>query len=84
MGWRSGFRRTRLKLPDEAGREMGDQRMSEIPRLPSLDRASPFRDQLALQTGPLRCDLAVYLFHAAAQVLDEFRVFFFDIGGSAL
>ena len=69
-----------LKLPDETGREMRDQRMIEIPRLPPLEGASSFRDQLALQPGPLRRDLAVQLFHAAVQILEEFRVFFFDVG----
>src|SRR5580700_9160592 len=73
-----------LKLPDETGREMGDERMIEIPRLPPLDGASPRRDQLALQAEPLRRDLAVQLFHTAVEILDEFRVFFFDSGGSAL
>src|ERR1700722_1765976 len=73
-----------LKLPDETGREMRNQWMIEIPRLPTLKRASPFRDQLALQTRPLCRDLAVHLFHAAVQILEEFRVFFFDARGSAL
>ena len=73
-----------LKLPDETGREMGDQRVIEMPGLPPLDGTSPIRDQLALQPRPLRCDLAVHLFHAAAQILEELRVLFFDLGRSAL
>src|SRR3984957_3673226 len=73
-----------LKLPDETGCEMRDQRMIEIPRFPPLDGASSVRDQLALQPEPLRRDLSVEFFHAAVQILEDFRVFFFDIAWSVL
>src|SRR5271154_6406189 len=56
--------------------------MIEIPRLPTLEGASPFGDQLALEPRPLRRDLAVQLFQAAVQILEEFGVFFFDMGRS--